>query len=322
MVKALVLLPIPLNEKGAKLLEDNGLEFVQMPELPENELIKEIPSYDALIVRSGTKVTKRVLDAAENLKVIARAGVGLDNIDIDAASEKGIYVFNTPKGNTIAATELTMGLIIALSRHIPEGHTTLKQGLWERKKFSGVEMKDKTIGIIGFGNIGREVAKRCKAFDMKVLIYDPFVSKEDIEKNGYSKVELDELLKESDFISVHAPLTDKTRNMIDEEQFNLMKDGVRIINAARGPIINEEALLGALKSGKVAGAALDVFDEEPPTNRELIEHENTVVTCHLGASTTEAQEKCIVEAVSHIIDVLKSNNPKGAFNFKDVKNKE
>src|SRR6185369_11590017 len=256
-----------------------------------DDLLKVIPDYDAMIVRGRTKVTASVIDAASKLKVIGRAGVGVDNIDLEAAKKHMITVVNAPTSTTIAVAELTLGLLLALAREIPRADVTMKQGQWSKKEFEGVELNGKTLGIIGYGRIGIEVGKRAAAFGMNVIVYDPNVSEDELVHSDAEPVSIQELFSWSDFISLHLPLNIQTRDLIGPLAFSQMKDGVRIVCAARGGIIDESALLGALNSGKVAGAALDVFEKEPPGLTELVAHPRVIATPHIGAQTVEAQSR-------------------------------
>ena len=281
-----ILISDPLSEEGLKILKEvKNFEIDVKTELKPEAIKETIKDYDALIVRSATKVTKDVIAQAAKLKVIGRAGVGLDNVDLEAATAKGIIVMNTPAGNTISTAEHTVSMILALSRNIPQANASVKKGEWKRSKFMGVELYNKTLGIVGLGKIGTEVAKRALSFGMKILAYDPFLSREVAENLGIEVVELKELLERSDYITVHTPLTDETRHMISTDEFAIMKKGVRVINCARGGIVDEAALINAAKEGKVSGAALDVFEQEPlPPDSEILKVDNIITTCHLGAS--------------------------------------
>jgi D-3-phosphoglycerate dehydrogenase len=294
--------------------------FTAPGQMKRPELIAAVPEADALIIRSASKVDAEVITAASKLKLIARAGVGVDNVDIPAATARGIVVMNTPDGNTISTAEHTFGLMLSLARWIPQAHATLRDGKWDRKTFTGVELRGKTLGIIGFGRIGRAVARRALAFDMTVIAYDPFVSADFAASLGVTMVALDDLYAQSDFITLHALLTDETREMINRDSIAKMKAGVRIIDAARGALINEGDLADALKSGRVAGAALDVFAEEPPPpNNPLIGLPNIVHTPHLAASTEDAQIVVAVEAAQLIVDALLKNEYKNVVNPEAVK---
>mmetsp|Transcript_618 Transcript_618/g.642 ORF Transcript_618/g.642 Transcript_618/m.642 type:complete len:962 (-) Transcript_618:290-3175(-) len=291
----------------AKVFHERGHELVQKPGIKKDELVKIIGEYDGLVVRSGTKVTKEIINAGVNLKIIGRAGTGVDNIDVPAATNKGILVVNTPGGNTISTAELAYGHILALARNIPQAAASLKAGKWERSKYTGTELTGKVLGVIGVGKIGREVAKWCKSLGMTVVGYDPVVSEQSARGFGIEPVTLEELYRQADFITLHTPLTKETENLINAKSLAQCKKGVRIVNCARGGIINENDLLAALNSGHVAGAGLDVFEVEPPVDSslELRKHPNVVVTPHLGASTFDAQErvaKAIAENMSDIFD--------------------
>lgn len=305
-----------VSEKGlAPLYQIPDIRVDIENKMPGEELIKIIGDYDAMIVRSATKVTAQLLEHAAKLKIIGRAGVGVDNIDLKAATNKGIIVVNAPDGNTIAAAEHTMAMMLALSRKIPAAAAKLKEGVWNKKAFLGVELRNKVLGIIGLGRIGSAVAKRAMAMEMGILAYDPYISAENAANLGVEIVTLDQLLREADFITVHMPLTKETRHMIDAEALEKVKDGVRIINCARGGIIDEEALYEALKSGKVAGAALDVFEKEPNTDSPLYQLENFIATPHLGASTVEAQINVAVDVAKEIADYLQGSMVKNAVNI-------
>ena len=255
--------------------------------LPPKELKKIIKDYDALLVRSGTKATKDIIEAANKLKVIGRAGVGLDNVDLAAASKRGIIVMNTPGGNTISTAEHTISLILALSRNIPQADVSTKKGEWERKKFMGVELYGKVLGIIGLGRIGVEVAKRAASFGMKIIAYDPFLSLDKAKEAGVESVEVKDIFKRADYITVHAPLTNETKHIINKKAINQMKKSVRIINCARGGIVDEKAVAEGIKAGKVEGAAFDVYEKEPPKDSPLFGCDKVILTPHLGASTEE-----------------------------------
>ncbi|NJN98407.1 MAG: phosphoglycerate dehydrogenase [Anaerolineales bacterium] len=287
-----VLITDDLSPEGLALLEAaEDIQFDIVKGLTPATLAERIPGYDGLIVRSSVKVTAEVLAATDCLKVVGRAGVGVDNIDVNAASMRGVIVTNTPGANTIATAEHTMTLLLALCRHVPQAHASLKAGQWERKNFMGVQLYRKTIGIIGMGRIGARVALRCQAFGMDVLAYDPYLSDEVAHDLKVKPVNLAELYASSDFISLHAALTGQTEKIIDAKAIAQMKPGVRIINAARGALIDEAALVDGLKSGKVAGAALDVFAEEPlAPDSPLRQLDNVIMTPHLAASTVEAQQ--------------------------------
>jgi len=314
-----ILIGDSLAEEGVGILrEEKEFQVDIKTGLTPEELSKIISDYDALIVRSATKVTKEVIENAKNLKVIGRAGVGLDNVDLESATQKGVIVMNTPSGNTISTAEHTMSLILALSRNIPQADASVKKGEWQRSKFLGIELYDKILGIIGLGRIGTEVAKRALSFGMRVISYDPFIVKEFAQNLGIRLVELEELLKTSDYISVHIPLTETTYHIISKKEFSLMKKGVRVINSARGGILDESALIAALREGKVAGCALDVFEEEPPTKSELLEFSNVVLTPHLGASTEEAQVNVAIEIAESVRDALLGRGVRNAANFPSV----
>lgn len=314
-----VLITDKISSRAMEILEkEEGIFFEEKIGLQEKELKKIIGSFSALIIRSSVNITSEVLECAENLKVIGRAGVGVDNVDLDKATEKGVYVLNTPLGNVNSAAEHTIAMILSLSRHIHEAHHSFKrEKRWERKSFVGIEVKDKVLGIIGFGHVGRIVTEIAnKGLKMKVLVYDPFTEESDIKSLGGERVELDELLKESDFITVHTPLNPKTKDLISSKEFKKMKDGVRIINVARGGIVNETALYNALGSGKVGGAAIDVWEEEPATENKLLSLPNVLATPHLGASTVEALENVTIDIAKQIIDALKRSEYKNVVNKK------
>jgi len=315
MIKILV--SDSLSEEGLKILREIKEFEVDVKTSLKPEQLKEIvKDYDALLVRSATKVTKDIIDAASKLKVIGRAGVGLDNVDLDAATQKGIIVMNTPGGNTISTAEHAFSMILSLSRSIPQASASTKSGEWKRSKFMGVELYAKVLGIVGFGRIGKEVAKRALSFGMRVLAYDPFLSRDVAESLGIEVVELEELFQQADYITVHTPMTDETRHMISDKQFAAMKKGVRIINCARGGIIDEVALVKAVKEGKVAGAALDVFEKEPITpDNELLKLDNVIVTPHLGASTEEAQVNVAIEVAEIVRDALLGKGIRNAANY-------
>lgn len=309
----------PLSKQGIQaLLDAEDVQVEERTNLSEEELLQEIPKYDALLVRSQTRVTEAVFAAADRLKVVARAGVGVDNIDLDAATKKGVIVVNAPDGNTISAAEHTFAMLMATARRIPQAYKSLIAGRWDRKAFRGVELKGKTLGVVGFGRIGVEVAKRAKAFQMKVVAFDPFLTEEKAKKTGVEKASLGEVVAVADFLTVHTPLTKETHHLIDSEQFKKMKTGVRIVNCARGGIIDEEALYEAICSGKVAGVALDVFESEPPTDNPLLTLQEVVVTPHLGASTAEAQENVAVDVSDEVLRILRGEPFKNAVNLPPV----
>ena len=312
-----ILVSDPLSDEGLRILKEvKEFQVDVKTDLKPEQLKEIIKDYDALIVRSATKVTKEIIAAAAKLKVIGRAGVGLDNVDLEAATQKGIIVMNTPAGNTISTAEHTVSMILSLSRNIAQANSSMKKGEWKRSKFMGVELYGKMLGIAGFGRIGSEVAKRALSFGMKVLAYDPFLSKEIAEGLGVEVVELKDLLKQADYITVHTPLTEETKHMISTKELALMKKGTRIINCARGGIIDEAALVAAIKEGKIAGAAIDVFEKEPPdADNELLKLDNVVATPHLGASTEEAQVNVAIEVVEIVRDALLGKGIRNAANY-------
>ena len=284
-----------------------------------DQLKAAIKDYDALIVRSATKVTAEIVEAADRLKVIGRAGVGLDNVDLKAATKKGIVVMNTPAGNTTSTAEHTMSMILALSRNIPQACASMRAGKWDRSKFNGVELYGKTLGVIGLGRIGSTVAKSAQAFGMKVAAYDPFLSMEVASKKGVGMLELKKLFEQSDYITIHIPKTSESEYMISEKEFNLMKPTVRIINCARGGIIDEKALIKALDKKRIAGCALDVFEQEPlPPDSPLLKFDNCITTPHLGASTSEAQINVAIEIAQCVRDCLLGHGITNAANFPSV----
>ena len=283
--------------------------------MTEEELIKIIGEYDAMIVRSATKVTPTLLEHAHKLKVVGRAGVGVDNIDLKAATNKGVIVVNAPDGNTIAAAEHTIAMMLGLARKVPAASAKLREGVWNKKAYLGVELRNKVLGVIGLGRIGSAVAKRAMAMEMRILAYDPYISAENAANMGIELATLEDIFRKADFITVHMPLTKETKHMINAEAISIMKDGVRIINCARGGIVDEEALYEGLKSGKVAGAALDVFEKEPNTESPLYEFDNFIATPHLGASTVEAQINVAVDVAKEIADYLQGEMVKNAVNI-------
>jgi D-3-phosphoglycerate dehydrogenase len=313
-----VLISDNISEKCINILKNAGLSVDIKVGLKPEELKACIGEYHGLVIRSATKVTADIIDAAANLKVIGRAGSGLDNVDKGAATKKGIVVMNTPGGNTITTAEHTIAHIVSLARLIPQANSSMKAGKWEKKKFMGVELFNKTLGVIGIGNIGSEVAKRMQAFGMNVIAYDPFLNEEKAKTMGVEKVDTRELFERSDFITIHTPLTAETKYLINRESLMIMKDGVRIINCARGGIINEQDLYDAIVSGKVAGAALDVFEKEPPDNNPLLNLDNVICTPHLGASTKEAQENVAVAVAEQIVDYLVHGTIRHAVNFPSI----
>ena len=301
-----VLISDKLSQDAVKVFEDRGVDVDFKAGIDKDKLLKIIGNYDGLAVRSATKVTQDVLDAGQNLKVVGRAGIGVDNIDLNAASQKGVVVMNTPFGNTTTTAEHAIAMMMSMARQIPAANASTQAGKWEKNRFMGVEITSKTLGVIGCGNIGTIVVDRAKGLKMRVIIFDPFLTEGRAQELGAEKVELDDLFARSDFITVHTPLVDATRNIINAESIAKMKDGVRIINCARGGIVNEEDLRAAMDSGKVAGAALDVFVDEPARDNKLFGHDEFVATPHLGAATTEAQEIVAVQVAEQMADYLLS----------------
>ena len=289
------------DPKALKIIEEAGIDVVNQPNITPEELLKVIPEYPCMVVRSRTKVTKEVIDAGTSLKAIVRAGVGLDNIDVGYAKEKGVLVLNTPSASTQSVAELTIAYLMALARDIPLMTASMKAGKWEKKSFLGSEVSGKKLGLIGSGRIGQAVADRAIALGMTVMAYDPYVT----QLPNITLVELDNLLKEADYISLHIPHTEETHNILDAAAFAKMKDGVRIINCARGGTIDEDALYQAIQNGKVAGAALDVFAEEPLTNPSLFSLDQVIGSPHIGAGTGEAKERVGQVAAQKVIETLK-----------------
>ncbi len=315
-----VLVSDKLSETAVQIFRDNGIEVDFEPDLGKDKaaLLARIGDYDGLAIRSATKVTEKILAAATNLKVIGRAGIGVDNVNLKAASRKGVIVMNTPFGNSITTAEHAIAMMFAVARQIPEANASTHAGKWEKSRFMGVELTSKTLGLIGSGNIGSIVASRALGLKMKVIAYDPFLSEERAAKLGVKKVELEELAAQADFITLHVPKTDKTAGMISAELIAKMKPGVRIVNCARGGLVDEEALAVALKSGKVAGAAFDVFAVEPATDSPLFNLPNVVVTPHLGAATTEAQENVAIQVAEQISDYLLNGAVSNAINMPSI----
>jgi D-3-phosphoglycerate dehydrogenase len=315
-----VLISDKLSDAAVQNFRDRGIEVDFMPDLGKDKekLEAMIGQYDGLAIRSATKVTQKILDAATNLKVIGRAGIGVDNVDREAASKKGVIVMNTPFGNMITTAEHAIAMMFAVARQIPEASASTHAGKWEKSKFMGVELTGKTLGVIGAGNIGGIVCDRARGLKMKVVAYDPFLSQEKADKMGVEKVELDDLLKRADFITLHVPFTDQTANILSAEAIAKMKKGVRIINCARGGLVDEEALAEALKSGHVAGAAFDVFKTEPAIENPLFNLPNVVCTPHLGAATTEAQENVALQVAEQMSDYLLTGAVTNALNMPSV----
>jgi D-3-phosphoglycerate dehydrogenase len=301
-----------IAEAGIRLLRERGFEVDVDGDSP---LAETIGGYEAIVVRSATKLTADVIEKAKRLKVIGRAGVGIDNVDVEAATRRGIVVANAPESTVVSAAEHTIGLLVALTRNIPQAHAALKQGRWERKTYGGVELADKTLGVLGFGRIGQQVARRAAGLGMRVVAYDPFVAPERFRELGVERLEnVDEVYAAADFLTLHLPLTDETRRALDADAFPKMRDGVRVVNAARGELIDEDALLDALRSGKVGGAALDVFSSEPYSG-PLLELDNVVATPHLAASTEEAQDRAGVIIAEQVAAALEGGLVTNAVNI-------
>lgn len=314
-----VLVSDPISDLGIQQLMDADDVVVEKKTgLSEDELVEIISQYDALLVRSQTKVTEKIMEAGKNLKVIGRAGVGVDNINLEAATKRGIIVINAPDGNTITTCEHAFAMMLALARHIPQAYAKTIQGTWDRK-FLGVELRNKTLGVLGMGRIGSEVAKRAKAFGMEILGYDPFLTEDRAEKLGITLATVDQIVRNADFITVHTPLTPETKHMISTPQFEVMKKGMRIINCARGGVIDETAMLVALEQGIVEGAAFDVFEQEPPAaDHPFLSNPKIIVTPHLGASTIEAQENVAIDVSEQVLHILRNESFKNAVNMPPV----
>ena len=311
-----VLVADKLSPKGIEILKrEERVRCYVEADISPGELRATIGEYDGVIIRSKTAITADIIDASERLKVIGRAGIGVDNVDVHAATRRGILVMNTPRENATAAAEYTIAMMLAISRKIPQANASTKSGKWERGKFMGVELYGKTLGIIGIGNIGSLVAERAQGLKMNVIGYDPYIPEDAATQKGIPLVTLDDLLSRSDFISIHTPLTEETRNLIDGEALERMKTGVMIINCARGGIVDERALLNALKSGKVRGAALDVFEYEAAGNNSLFEVDNVICTPHIGAATSEAQENVAVAIADQIVDFFINKRIRNAVNI-------
>jgi len=319
-----VLVSDKLSPTAVEVFKQNGVEVDYLPDVGKDKekLLEIIGDYDGLAIRSATKVTQKIIDAAKNLKVVGRAGIGVDNVDIPAATAKGIIVMNTPFGNSITTAEHAITMMLALARQIPEADASTRASKWEKSRFMGVEVTAKTLGLIGAGNIGSIVADRAQGLRMKVIAFDPFLTPERALEMGVEKVELDELLARADFITLHTPLIDATRNILSKQAIAKMKDGVRIVNCARGGLIDEEALQAALESGKVAGAALDVYATEPAKEHSIFNAPNIICTPHLGASTSEAQENVALQVAQQISAYLMSGEITNALNFPSISAEE
>ncbi len=304
-----------ITERGAEILRSEGWTLDMEKALPAAELATRVAPYDAILVRSGSQMTADVIEAAKNLKVIGRAGVGVDNVDLKAATRRGVLVMNSPGGNSVSTAELAVALMLGLSRNLAPADATMKAGSWDRKSFAGVELYGKRLGVIGFGRVGREVAARCRAFGMEVQAFDPFVAPALAEKAHVTLRGLDELLQTSDYISLHTTLTPETKHLIGKDALAKVKAGVRIVNAARGELIDDDALLAALDSGRVAGAGLDVHAQEPPKDWRLAKHPKVLALPHLGASTKEAQERVGTDIAQQVRDYLKGGVIQSAVNF-------
>lgn len=315
-----VLISDSMSERCVEIFKNApGLQVDVNTKLKPEELKKVIKDYHALVVRSATKVTAEIIEAADNLKVIGRAGTGVDNIDTQAATKKGIVVMNTPGGNTITTAEHAVSMLMALARKIPQATASMRKGEWEKKKFEGTEVTSKTLGILGVGNIGSVVADRAQGLKMNVIAYDPYLSQEAANRMGVELVSLEELYKKSDFISIHVPLTNETKNLVNKDAFAKMKKGVKIVNCARGGIVNEKDLCDAIKAGIVSSAALDVFEKEPtPPDNPLLQMEEVILTPHLGASTAEAQENVAIAIAEQIVDYLVKGTIRNAVNVPSV----
>lgn len=310
-----VLVPDSVNKKAVEILEQAGLKVTAPGQMKREETLTAIAEADALIIRSATKADAALINASTKLKAIARAGVGVDNVDLAAASAKKIAVMNTPAGNTNATAEFAFGLMLALARHIPQSHGSMVAGKWDRKSYQGVELRGKTLGIVGYGRIGQAVGKRAAAFGMTVIAYDPYLPAHIVQEAEAEPVTLDQLFSRSDFISLHSLITDETRHMINKDAIAKMKKGVRIVNAARGALINDADLAEAIKSGQVAGAALDVYAEEPPpADHPLVSLPGVIHTPHLAASTDEAQVAVAIEAAELVVAALLKGEYKNVVN--------
>jgi D-3-phosphoglycerate dehydrogenase len=308
-----VLVADPLAEEGLEVLRKQ-VEVDVRTKMKPDELVSVIGDYEAIIVRSETRVTREAIEAGKKLQVIARAGVGIDNVDLEAATQRGIVVVNAPTANTMAAAEHTVAMMLALARHIPQAHANLSGGAWMRQNFVGVELRNKTLGIVGLGNVGSEVARRVQGFRMKVIAYDPFVSLEYARNLRVELVSFEKVLTDADFVTLHLPLTDQSRNLIGTREMSMVKPTVRIINCARGGLIDEQALSQAIDEGRVAGAALDVFAQEPPKDSPLMKNPRVIVTPHLGASTAEAQTSVATDAAEQVLAVLNGQPARYAVN--------
>lgn len=315
-----ILISDSMSSKAVEVLKNTpGLEVDVITGLKPDELKAKIKDYHGLVVRSATKATAEIIEAAENLKVIGRAGTGVDNVDMNAATKKGIVVMNTPGGNTVTTAEHAIAMMVALARKIPQATASMRRGEWEKKKYEGTELTNKTLGILGVGNIGSVVASRAQGLRMNVIAYDPFISPEAADKLGITLVSLDDLYKKSDFISIHVPLLNETKNLVNAEAFQKMKKGVKLINCARGGIVNEKDLAEAIKAKTVSGAALDVFEKEPvPADHPLLQMEEVILTPHLGASTFEAQESVAIAVAEQISDYLTTGTIRNAVNVPSI----
>jgi D-3-phosphoglycerate dehydrogenase len=313
-----VLISDKLSAEAARIFQERGVEVDERVGMKPEELIACIGDYDGLAIRSSTKVTEAVLDAAKNLKVIGRAGIGVDNVDVHAATARGVIVMNTPFGNSITTAEHAIAMMLSLARQIPAANTSTHAGKWEKSRFMGVEVYGKTLGLIGCGNIGSIVADRAQGLKMKVVAYDPYLSPDRAADLGVEKVDLEDLLARADFITLHTPLTEATRNLIDKDAIAKMRDGVRIINCARGGLVVEEDLKAAIEAGRVAGAALDVFLEEPARENNLFGMEEVIATPHLGASTNEAQENVAIQVAEQMADYLTVGSVTNALNMPSI----
>uniref|UniRef100_A0A8C9F326 D-3-phosphoglycerate dehydrogenase n=1 Tax=Pavo cristatus TaxID=9049 RepID=A0A8C9F326_PAVCR len=309
-----VLISDSLDPCCRDILQAGGIQVLEKPGLSKEELLQEIRDCDGLIVRSATKVSADVLEAAGRLQVVGRAGTGVDNVDVEAATRKGVLVMNTPTGNSLSAAELTCGMILCLARQIPQAAASMKEGKWDRKKYMGMELNGKTLGVLGLGRIGREVATRMQAFGMKTIGYDPIITPEASAAFGVEQLPLEQIWPRCDFITVHTPLLPSTTGLLNDSTFAKCRRGVQVVNCARGGIVDEGALLRALHSGQCGGAALDVFTQEPPRDRDLVDHPNVICCPHLGASTQEAQSRCGKEIAMQIVDMATGKGLVGVVN--------